>query len=175
LNRGRARELLPDVITIARLPLAVVFPFVVERPAAAIATLLAAGASDVLDGWCARTLGTVTATGAKLDVFADKAFAGSVVVSLVAAGKLSLAAAALLGTREIGELLLLGVAATRRRGHHAVVSSPAGKLTTTLEFAVVGAVILGWSGWRPLLVATGVCGAIATVGYWMQALRAEGQ
>lgn len=174
-SKGRARDLLADVITIARLPLAVVFPFVVEKPAAAIAVLLAAAASDVLDGWCARALGTVTTTGAMLDGFVDKAFACTVVVTLVVAGKLALAAAVLLGTREIGELLLIGVAAARGRAaaHHAVVSSAAGKVTTTLQFAVVGAVILGLRAWRPLLVATAACGAIAAVGYWIQELRAE--
>ncbi len=175
VTSDRARALLADAITIARLPLAVVFPFVLEKPVAAIAVLLAAAASDMLDGWCARRLGTVTATGAMLDGLADKVFACTVVVTLVVAGKLAVAAAVLLGTREVGELLLLGVAAGRGRAaaHHAVGSSAAGKATTTLQFAVVGAVILGWRAWRPLLVATAACGAIAAVGYWIQELRAE--
>lgn len=175
LSRGRARDLLADIITFARLPLAVAFPFVVEKPAPAIAVLLAAAASDVLDGWCARALGTATTTGAMLDGFADKAFACTVVITLVLAGKLAPAAAVLLGTREMGELVLLAVAAARRRraAHHALGSSVAGKVTTTLQFAVVGALILGWGAWRPLLVATAVCGAIAAVGYWIQELGAE--
>lgn len=172
--RGRVRDLLPDLITMARLPLAAIFPLVVARPLAAIAVILAAGATDVADGWAARALGRVTAGGARLDVVADKTFIAAVAVALVSSGKLALGAAVLLGTREIGELVILVLAATRRRpaGHVDVTSSVAGKLTTTLQFTVAIAVILGWEVWRPLLGAAAACGALAAIGYSRQ-LRAK--
>ena len=45
---------LPTALTLCRLPLAVAFPFVRDRPVAAIAVLAAAGLTDVLDGALAR-------------------------------------------------------------------------------------------------------------------------
>lgn len=163
----RARDFLPDVITTLRLPLAAAFPFVVARPPLAVAVTLAAAATDMADGWCARALGRVTAGGAMLDVVADKAFIGTVLVTLVATGRLPPAAAGLLATREVGELLLLALAASRGRRiwRDAATSSPAGKLATTLQLAAVVALIAGWSAWRPLVGAAAASGAVAAAGY----------
>ncbi|HEY8077432.1 MAG TPA: CDP-alcohol phosphatidyltransferase family protein, partial [Labilithrix sp.] len=75
---------LPNVLSAMRIPLAALFPFVVTRPALAIAVLAAAALTDVLDGWLARRLGEATPTGALVDGIADKLLGASVLVSLVA-------------------------------------------------------------------------------------------
>ncbi len=171
--RRRARGLLPDLITLARLPLAAIFPFVAQRPAAAIAVVLSAATTDVADGWCARSLGQVTAIGAALDVVADKAFIGTAVVTLIATRMLTLPAAALLAAREFGEIPLLAYVALRRGAarHERATSSVASKLTTMFQLALVCALLLGWGEWRLLLGAAAACGAVAAVGYWMRELR----
>ena len=68
-----ARDLLlvPSLVSMARLPLAALFPWVVDRPAAAVSVLLAAGLTDVLDGWLARRLHQETAIGAVADAISD--------------------------------------------------------------------------------------------------------
>ena len=172
---SRARDFLPDAITLLRIPLGAAFPFVVERPSLALAVISVAAATDVADGWCARALGRVTPGGAMLDVVADKAFIGAVVVTLVATGRLPFGAAALLATREIGELLLLVAAASRgrRTWHDAATSSTAGKLATTLQLTAVGAVLLGWAAWRPLVGAAALSGLVAAAGYLVRDLCGE--
>jgi cardiolipin synthase (CMP-forming) len=169
----RARDLLrvPSLLSLARVPLAAVFPFFASKPAAAIAILFAAGASDLLDGWYARRYGQVTAIGALVDPITDKLFVATVAVTLVASGQLSIAVLFLLGTRDIGELpLILWLALDRRaRGRLTESTSNAlGKAATTFQFATVVAVIAGVSPSVALAAAmmTGVLGFAAAFGYW---------
>ena len=62
----RARDLLlvPGLLSLARVPLACVFPFVIGWPLIALAVLLVAGFTDVADGWYARRFDQATSTGA---------------------------------------------------------------------------------------------------------------
>jgi hypothetical protein len=64
------------VLTLLRLPLAAAFAAVASRPLWAMLVLLAAGVSDVLDGWCARRFHQQTRTGAVADAVMDKVFDG---------------------------------------------------------------------------------------------------
>lgn len=174
----RARHLLlvPGLISLARVPLAVAFPFVVERPVIAFAVLMAAGLTDVLDGWLARRFGWVTPTGAMVDGLTDKIFVATVAVTLIVAGNVSLLTVAALSTREIGELplvlwLVLSPKARARRGHPK--ANVLGKVATLCQFVTVSWVLLRapdivwWVG------LTAVAGAVAAIGYWARALRAE--
>ena len=61
-------------LTIARLPLAALFPFVADQPMAALGVYAAAMFTDVVDGEVARRTGTASQTGALLDGFLDKVF-----------------------------------------------------------------------------------------------------
>src|SRR5439155_27043195 len=97
----------PGLLSLARVPLAVAFPFVVRSPSAALAVLCAAAASDMLDGWYARRFHEETPTGRILDPVTDKIFVLSVAATLVASDMLSVGEAVLLGTREICELALV--------------------------------------------------------------------
>jgi cardiolipin synthase (CMP-forming) len=170
---------IPGLISLCRLPLAVAFPFTVGRPVCAIALLVGAAVSDVLDGWVARRFHQQTATGAVLDGVMDKVFALSAVATLVVGGWLSLLQALVLGTRELGEAPLLARAVLLRgrndRSHVAQRdASPLGKLATMLQFATVVLVMLR-IGPRPACIyATGVCGAMAALGYWRRELGAQG-
>src|SRR5262249_51569745 len=84
------KELLlpPNLVSALRLPLALLFPFAARSKGQALAVLALAGLTDVLDGWLAREKRQVTPTGAVLDPIADKAFALSVVGTLIAQGKI---------------------------------------------------------------------------------------
>jgi cardiolipin synthase (CMP-forming) len=172
----RARDLLlvPSLVSLARLPLAAAFPFVHDRPWAALGVLVLSGVSDLFDGWWARRHGQATATGAVVDPITDKVFVLTVVVTLVCAGDLSIASMFLLSTRELGELPLLvwlsvDREARQKRKEHPKANAP-GKVATALQFATVVAALFH-SRWTGVLIGvTAAAGVVAAVAYWVRAL-----
>lgn len=177
-GRYRARDLLlpASLLSFVRLPLAAVFPFVVDDPPRAFAVLAAAGISDVLDGFVARRLRQETAVGAALDGVADKAFALTVCATLLVVGRISLIHLLALSAREWLEAPLVVWYATSRRARGARAERPAsnvaGKAATVVQFAAIAAAILGAPhlGWWA--AATAVAGAFAAFTYWRRAVRA---
>jgi CDP-diacylglycerol--glycerol-3-phosphate 3-phosphatidyltransferase/cardiolipin synthase len=175
----RARDLwrIPGLLSLARVPLAIAFVLAVSRagPAVALAVLLAAGLSDVLDGWYARRFGQVTPTGTVIDPVTDKLFVLTVAVSLVRYGLLLPVDVLLLSTREIAELpLVVWIAASRRarrlRAEHPSANAP-GKVATLLQFAAAAAALfrLRYLFW--LVFAAALAGVFAAAVYWTRALR----
>jgi cardiolipin synthase (CMP-forming) len=172
---ARDLVLLPNLLSGARVPLAVAFPLAAGNAPLALGVLGVAGVTDVLDGWAARKLGQATPVGALVDGIADKVFAASVLGTLVATGMLSPAAALLLATRELAELPLAVRVLTSRRARLTEIDRRAnrlGKIATALEFGTVLAVIAKMPGTSVLLAATAVCGAAAAGSYWLRELRA---
>jgi CDP-diacylglycerol--glycerol-3-phosphate 3-phosphatidyltransferase/cardiolipin synthase len=167
----------PSLISWARVPLAAAFPFAIEDPTRAVLVLLAAGASDVADGWVARSTGRVTPMGAVIDPITDKVFVFTVVATLVATHRLPLASVLLLGTREIGEApLVLWYAASRRlrRGRvRAPMANWTGKGATVLQFATVMLAIVESRYTKPFLFATAAAGTLAAASYLRRALAAR--
>ena len=168
-------RLLPNLLSGARVPLAVAFPLSASNAPLALGVLGFAGVTDVLDGWVARKLDQATPVGAMVDGIADKVFAASVLGTLVASGMLSPFGGILLATRELGELPLAIRILTSRRARVTDIerrASKLGKLATLLEFTTVLAVIAKVPGRRALLAATAVVGAAAAAGYWAREIRA---
>ena len=165
----------PGLLSLARIPLGVVFPFVVGHPPLALGVLFVSGLTDVLDGWYARKFGKATPTGAALDPITDKFFVGAVVLALVATHRLAPLAIVLLSTREIGELPLVAYLAWSRKARKARAEQPKanvpGKVATLFQFACVALAIVGTPILDPLLWATAAAGAFAAGAYWMRALR----
>jgi phosphatidylglycerophosphate synthase len=158
--------------------MAAAFPLLLERPAAALAVLVIAGATDLLDGWVARRYGLVTATGAALDGVTDKLFIMTVAVTLVVSGRLPLEVVLLLSTREIGEAPLvawfvLSPRARARRAEHPSANA-LGKIATTLQFVTVAMAIARATAFGPLVIATAVAGAVAAISYWIRAFDGLG-
>ncbi|MGK3990708.1 CDP-alcohol phosphatidyltransferase family protein [Sorangium sp. So ce136] len=172
---ARDLALPPNLMSLARLPLAALFPFVATRPALALAVLCCAGLTDVLDGWMARRSGQVTRMGAIVDPIADKVFALAVVGTLLRNGVLPLWGIPALLAREILELpLALWIALSRRfRGARLSTASAniPGKLATTVQFAAVLAAIALPAALRPTLAAAAGAGAAAGISYWARQLR----
>jgi CDP-diacylglycerol--glycerol-3-phosphate 3-phosphatidyltransferase len=174
--RWRDVFLAPGLLSLARAPLAFAFPFVVERTAWALAVIVLAGVTDVLDGWCARRFGQATPTGAALDPITDKLFVLTVAITLVASGHFSLVAVLLLSTREVLELPLVVWFALSPSARSARAEKPManalGKLATVLQFAAVFSTLLGWSITGVWIGATAVVGVFAALSYWLRALGA---
>lgn len=172
---ARDLALPPNLMSLARLPLAVLFPFVATRPGLALAVLCCAGLTDVLDGWLARRAGQVTRIGAIVDPIADKVFALTVVATLLQSGKLPLWGIPALLAREILELpLALWIALSRRfRGRRLSAASAniPGKLATTVQFAAVLTAIALPVALPAMLAAAAIAGAAAGVSYWGRQLR----
>lgn len=160
----------PGLLSILRLPLAIIFALTIHRswhwP---LAVLVVAGASDVLDGWYARHFHQETRMGALLDPVMDKVFVGTVIVVLLAAARLSLWEAVLLATRELGVIAIGLILVIRNRPRLLGGHPPRGlgKLTTGLQYAAAVLAAIGWS--RDVAVfalAASVAGALATATYW---------
>lgn len=170
------RDLLriPGLLSLSRLPLAVAFPFVVDRPRLAFAALVVAGLTDVLDGWYARRFRQVTVTGSVLDPITDKLFVLTVAITLVLTGQLSVLTVVLLSTREIGELPLVAWLALSRNARRARVENTganvAGKVATALQFLSVSAALFRASHQSVLIGATAIAGTLAAFTYWRRAL-----
>lgn len=79
---------LPNLFTLARLLLApvIVWEIADHRAFAALALFAAAAATDVIDGYLARRMGSVSAAGAFLDPIADKLLLSGVFLALALAG-----------------------------------------------------------------------------------------
>jgi cardiolipin synthase (CMP-forming) len=162
------------MVSLARFPLAAVFPFLVKNPGAAFAVLLAAALTDVVDGWLARKNGQVTVLGAIVDPIADKTFALTVVVTLLAHRMLPLWAIPALLMREIFEMpLVLWIFATRKSREERQVEARAnipGKLATVLQFGAVMCALAIPNALNVMLGLAAVAGAFAGITYWARAL-----
>jgi phosphatidylglycerophosphate synthase len=174
----RARDLVrvPGLLSLCRLPLAVVFPLCVGRPAQALGVLAAAAASDVLDGWYARRFHEETRTGALLDGVMDKVFVLTVLGTLVAVRSITIVEVMLLGARELGELALIATALVLRPrplGSHRSATL-LGKLATALQFATVVLVIVHAPYLGVAVGVTAACGALAAAAYWRGEWAAKG-
>jgi len=179
MTKRVARELAlaPNLLSLARLPLAALFPLVVDAPSLAVGVLLAAGMTDVLDGWVARRWGMTTSTGAILDPISDKVFAVAVLSTLLTHRLLPMWAVAPLLAREIIEApLVLWISASRRlrtrRASRARANVP-GKLATAIQYVAVLAVLALPKALVGAVVAAGVAGVGAGISYWVRELRAE--
>ena len=170
----RAKDLLlvPGLLSLARVPLALVFALVIGTPWVALAVLLLAGFTDVVDGWYARKFDQATPTGAVVDPITDKLFVGVVVLTLVVRGHLTPIDIVLLSTREIGEVplvlwLALSHARRRARAEQPLANLP-GKTATLLQFVTIGLAMFGSRYVEGLLVATAIAGAVAAIAYWVR-------
>ena len=85
---GRAPLLnIPNLLSLLRLPLAVLFIVTESAPARALIILLAA-ITDGLDGWLARRLGQQSGAGQLVDPITDKLFVLVALATMTARGEL---------------------------------------------------------------------------------------
>jgi len=165
LSEGRqAKPLIAwaDALSLARLPLAVVF-LVVEDPVVRATALAAAATSDLLDGYLARRLGG-SRLGVVFDPVADKLF--------MAAGFCVVLHSGLLNVFEIAAVLLRDIVAfivfltTVVLGRPTTLPARAGgKAVTVAQILTLGAFLTGSDLVRPLAWATGAISLYAIADY----------
>lgn len=128
---------LPNLLTSLRFVLIPVYigVFVEGHMIPAFFIMVAAGVTDVLDGYIARKRGQVTALGMMLDPLADKLMLITVILSLLISGHISWAAAAAMFLRDLG--MIAGGFFYHFRGKKTVPANWMGKLTTVLFYAAI--------------------------------------
>ncbi len=151
----------PNIITIVRIILAIIFPFSdVNYHGIIIITALA---SEFLDGFIARIFGWESKFGQVLDPIADKLFIFSVGLTWVSFKIITLSELSLLATREIGLILMIIKGKTdliqRQKVHFF------GKLTTVLQFISLYMVVLLGTPVFYVFILTSFIGALAAIHY----------
>lgn len=128
---------LPNMLTLLRFLLIPVYlvVFANGHMISAFIVVTAAGLTDILDGYIARSRGLTTAVGALLDPLADKTMLIAVIVSLLVAGIIPWSAAALLFVRDLG--MIAGSAFFHFKGKKTVQANWMGKLTTVLFYVAL--------------------------------------
>lgn len=128
---------LPNILTLCRFILIPVYLLVLHAGymKSAFLVLLAAGLTDVLDGYIARKKKLVTPLGSMLDPLADKSMMITVILSLVFYQMISWQAAAAMFLRDAG--MILGTAFFHFRGKKTVPANAMGKLTTVLYYVAI--------------------------------------
>ncbi|MBD2868385.1 CDP-alcohol phosphatidyltransferase family protein [Paenibacillus arenilitoris] len=128
---------LPNLLTCLRFVLIPVYiaVFMNGHMIPAFLIMVAAGITDVLDGYIARRSGQVTSVGMMLDPLADKLMMITVIVSLLVSGHVSWAAAAAMFLRDLG--MIAGGFYYHFRGKKTVPANWMGKLTTVLFYVAI--------------------------------------
>jgi phosphatidylglycerophosphate synthase len=139
---NRFLDSLPNLLSAFRLLLAALFPFCREQ--IWIWLVLAAGASDFLDGWIARRWHLESWQGGLLDAVADKLFVLSVLVTFVLSAKFSPWWLPGLLARDLTVALIALYAFCRREwaSFQKMAASISGKLATAGQFLFFATVVL---------------------------------
>jgi len=174
---GRELTKLPNLLSLARIPLGAL-AWAAPTNVAWLLTLLALAAlTDVLDGWLARRAGESAENfGAMLDPVCDKVFVASTMAAVwVALGPpWWLAALALVREGAVGLLVAVKqVAPSLRHRRLPTGALPAGKATTVAQFGLFVVVLLDMrAAWLGTAIAAAVLGLLAGIQYGRRAARA---
>lgn len=127
----------PNLLTMIRFILIPIYAavFAAGHVMWAFVIVLAAGLTDILDGYIARSRGLVTRMGEMLDPLADKLMLITVIISLMVAGYIPWFAAVPIFIRDAG--MIIGSAVFHFRGKRTVPANAMGKLTTVLYYLAV--------------------------------------
>jgi cardiolipin synthase (CMP-forming) len=177
---ARALLRLPNLLSLARIPLAVAIWISPSSKRYLAGLMAAAGVTDILDGWTARAArrsGRIeddAGLGAWLDPLCDKAFVTSLGAAIYATRKPPMRLIAPAFTREWLQAVLLAWRALSPRlrvmplDYHA---RKLGKATTIAQFMTLSAVAIEHRSARALSVMASVLGALAVLDYGIVALR----
>jgi cardiolipin synthase len=158
-EQGRRAWTIADLLSVVRIPLAAAFPFASmgER----LAILIAAAASDLLDGRIARRFGS-SRFGAVIDPVADKLFMAVAFGTVLVSGQLTWWELLGVLARDIAASVAFFITTVRGRPS-AIPARAGGKAVTALQVATLFAFVLGSPLLRPLAWATA---AVALYAIW---------
>jgi len=169
-----------DYLSLVRIPLGVLFLIVARNPPLAFAVMVAAGVSDVLDGWVARRQRApgdqVRHRGDWLDPLCDKIFVACVVLGIYFTRQPPVALLVLLLGRELLQataMLGLRVLTSFQRAarDYNFRAHPMGKATTVMQFLTAVALLTGHPLAPAAATAAALLGAV-TVGIYVSRVKA---
>jgi CDP-diacylglycerol--glycerol-3-phosphate 3-phosphatidyltransferase len=156
---------IPNVISLSRVALAVAF-VVDHDPNARMLIVLAAGVTDMLDGWLARRAGLTSRFGALIDPFADRVFALVAVATFVYEGSMTTLQYFIMIFRDlmtaVGFLVAKSVSWLRPVEFRARWS---GKAVTALQMVTFAAVLKFPDYVSPLIWAVGALSLFSVIDY----------
>lgn len=158
---------LPNLLSVLRIALAAVFPFVPDQWR--LVVVVGGGLSDWLDGYVARRFDAHSSAGRLLDGIADKLFVFSVLATLTLTGALAWWQTLLVISRDLAVTFVAAYAAIERNWPAFGRLRPRlpGKVTTGAQF-VLFAVVLLWPGTpavTAVFVLTATCSVLAAADY----------
>jgi cardiolipin synthase (CMP-forming) len=170
MNRG-ALFTVPNTVSLSRLVLAFAFVLVTDtRDRAAL--IIAAGATDFLDGWIARHRNSQTSSGALIDPFADRVFVLAAVCAYLVHGILSTTQYFIFLSRDI--MTAVGFVVAKLVPRLKPVEFKArmlGKIVTVLQLATLLLVLILPQYTSMLIWGIGILSAAAILDYTMALWR----
>lgn len=160
---------LPNIISIARIPLAVGF-LLFEQRLARLFIIAAAALTDFLDGYLARR-GRRSRVGAVLDPVTDKTFVVTAIVSLAVNGPLNALELLVMLSRDIAVAIGLAIVLIRRAPMKLSARMP-GKVATVVQLAALVALVLTPAARVPTILVVAMVSAVAIWDYGREAVRA---
>jgi phosphatidylglycerophosphate synthase len=172
MNRG-ALFTVPNTVSLSRLVLAFAFVLVTDTRDR-VALILAAGATDFLDGWIARHRNSATTSGALIDPFADRVFVLAAVSAYLVHDILSTTQYFVFLSRDL--MTAVGFLVAKLVPRLKPVEFKArmlGKIVTFVQLAALLGVILlpGYKDWFMWLI--GILSAAAIADYTLALWRAR--
>jgi len=162
---------LPNAVSMSRLLLAAMF-VALREPMVRVALLVAATATDFLDGWLARRRQAATRSGALIDPIADRVFVLSAVSTYVVEGAITTGTYLTLLSRDISTVI--GFMVARSVPWLRAVAFRArllGKLVTVLQLLTLTAVILAPAAVPALVLIVGAASAASIADYTLTLWR----
>lgn len=163
----------PNALTVARLVIALAFPFL--GPGVRLPALVVAAISDALDGFIARRYGLMSWTGALLDAVADKLLAVMVLATFTYEGLVLWWQLPLLLARDLAVAVIYAFITVKRQwvAFRRVKARLAGKATTVLLFSLVIAILVWPEAATWLLWPTVAVSIAAAADYFVVFMRAH--
>jgi cardiolipin synthase len=168
-----------NLITLLRLLMVppLMWLIVTDRVWAAFWIFMAAGLSDALDGYIAKTFNQRTDLGAILDPLADKALLDGIYIALALSGHLPVWLALLVVSRDV--MIVTGVMLIRKRDPvFRVRPLIAGKLNTFAQIVLAAMALAIWANiadvsvfLQPMIGLVAAMAVISGASYVVQALR----
>jgi CDP-diacylglycerol--glycerol-3-phosphate 3-phosphatidyltransferase len=158
-----------NAISLLRIPMGAVF-ILDPRTETRVAILLAAAASDYLDGWVARTFGQTSRSGEILDPVTDKLFVLSALVSYLRSGVFAGWELIVLLARDVVTACAFAIAALLKLPVR-FRARLSGKVVTTLQIATVFVATVLPQATRSAVLLTGAAGAWAITDYLLFGAR----
>ena len=164
MERGKIFTL-PNSISLSRLLLALAF-ILSEESWQRFMLILAAAATDFLDGWTARRGNSSTVAGALIDPIADRFFVLAAVSSYLVDGSISTGQYFIFLSRDIATAVGFVVARfIPGLSASAFQARILGKTVTALQLALLLVVLVWPAGVQPLILVIGGLSAVSIVDY----------